>query len=106
MLSVRAESLRGHCGGIAQLGERLVRNQEVRGSNPLISIFYRSALLRICFFIDLSYGGPALLLDCFTVGLLCCCCNDNSEFLHNVKYFYLCGKEYRFDFGQKNAKQL
>ncbi len=25
------------CGGIAQLGERLVRIQKVRGSNPLIS---------------------------------------------------------------------
>lgn len=24
-------------GGVAQLGERLVRNEEVRGSNPLIS---------------------------------------------------------------------
>ncbi len=25
------------CGGVAQLGERGVRNAEVRGSNPLIS---------------------------------------------------------------------
>lgn len=25
------------CGGVAQLGEHLVRNEGVRGSNPLVS---------------------------------------------------------------------
>ena len=28
---------RGRRGDVAQLGERLVRNEEVRGSNPLVS---------------------------------------------------------------------
>ena len=32
-----------HFGGIAQLVERLVRNEKARGSNPLTSIFSRSA---------------------------------------------------------------
>ena len=32
-----------HFGGIAQLVERLVRNEKARGSNPLTSSFSRSA---------------------------------------------------------------
>jgi hypothetical protein len=31
------DSFRASCGGIAQLVERLVRNEKVRGSNPLTS---------------------------------------------------------------------
>ena len=38
----RATTLRAQGGAVAQLGERLVRNEEVRGSNPLGSTSLRS----------------------------------------------------------------
>ena len=31
-------------GGVAQLGERRVRNAKVAGSNPVVSIFYKLAI--------------------------------------------------------------
>jgi hypothetical protein len=41
-------------GAVAQLGERLDRTQEVRGSSPLSSMFEPSAIRR-----QLSVGGRA-----------------------------------------------
>ena len=47
ILSRRARSIRdADHGAIAQLGERLVRNQEVAGSSPASSISSRRGLLR------------------------------------------------------------
>ena len=55
-------------GGIAQLGERLVRIQEVRGSNPLIST--RSAAVKTAARLKQnrinSHGGIAQLGECLT----------------------------------------
>ncbi len=36
------------CGGVAQLGEHLVRNEGVRGSNPLVSTKIFGTFLGIC----------------------------------------------------------
>ena len=49
MLPERNEQMRSR-GGIAQLGERVVRNHEVRGSIPLISTNQKQMPSGICFF--------------------------------------------------------
>ena len=40
---IELEKLNRHVGGVAQLGERFVRNEEVSGSIPLISTNMRGA---------------------------------------------------------------